>query len=176
MKVKEIASAFIALFKDGDDAISNLKLQKLLYYAQGFSYQRFNHSLFDEDIEAWDDGPVVYDVYKHYQSCGRDPIRVSDSVHLPPIIERLVLDVAREYGQYTTSKLVSMTHRAGTPWAKTYVYGKKRNVIPKSLIADYFSSTEPILESLDIESLFSNNDSKLISEKTIIPLSEWDYE
>lgn len=44
-----------------------MKLQKLLYYVQGFHIAVFNRPLFNEDIEAWMYGPVVPAVYEYYQ-------------------------------------------------------------------------------------------------------------
>ncbi len=41
------------------ELMSNMKLQKMLYYQQGFHIAYFNTPLFDEDIEAWMYGPVV---------------------------------------------------------------------------------------------------------------------
>ena len=38
------------------DVMTNLKLQKLLYYMQGFHLAVFDTPLFDEDIEAWQYG------------------------------------------------------------------------------------------------------------------------
>ena len=46
------------------DTISNLKLQKMMYYRQGFHLAYFGTPLFDEDIVAWQYGPVVPSVYK----------------------------------------------------------------------------------------------------------------
>ena len=41
------------------ELVSNLKLQKLLYYVQGFHLAVFGEPLFEEEIEAWMYGPVV---------------------------------------------------------------------------------------------------------------------
>lgn len=50
-----------------EEPISNLKLQKLLYYMQGFHLAYFDTPLFDDDIEAWMYGPVVPCVYNHFK-------------------------------------------------------------------------------------------------------------
>ena len=50
-------------------SLSNLKLQKLLYFVQAYFLIKFNEPCFAEDIEAWDFGPVVpvaYHVYKRF--------------------------------------------------------------------------------------------------------------
>jgi uncharacterized phage-associated protein len=48
---------------DAGDAISNMKLQKLLYYAQGFALAILGNPLFPEDFEKWTFGPVLPVVY-----------------------------------------------------------------------------------------------------------------
>lgn len=176
MRARDVAYAFVNLFKDEDEGITNLKLQKLLYFAQGFSYQRFDLPLFDDDIEAWDNGPVVYEVYKRYQSCGSEPIRVYESVSLSPENERLILDVAREYGQYTSTKLVGMTHRDGSPWRKIYSHGEMRNVIPKKLIEDHFKSSEPILKEFDFSEIYNDAELVDLTKNDTISLEDWVYE
>ena len=176
MKAREVAYAFVNLFKDDDEGITNLKLQKLLYYAQGFSYQRFKAPLFDDEIEAWHNGPVVYEVYKRYQSCGSEPIRVYENVDLPSDTERLILDVAREYGQYTSTRLVNMTHKDGSPWKQRYVRGEMRTIIPKDLIEQYFISSEPTLKEFDFSEVYRDAEVLDLTKGDRISLEDWVYE
>ncbi|MDR3205074.1 MAG: DUF4065 domain-containing protein [Deltaproteobacteria bacterium] len=76
--VFNVANYFIVATKcdceDGlnDDVMTHLKLQKLVYYAQGFSMVFNNEPLFDRDIEAWEHGPVCADLYNKYKKykCG----------------------------------------------------------------------------------------------------------
>ena len=111
-----------------------MKLQKLLYFAQGISFQRFDAALFPDEIEAWDFGPVVNNVYQKYKSYDREPIRDSEDIPVSADEESLLLDVAREYGKYTTWTLVDMTHKKGSPWAECYIEGQNHTVIPQSTI------------------------------------------
>ena len=62
--VKDIAQLFIQL-GDGDD-VTNLKVQKLVYYAQGFYLALNGKPLFNNDIKAWAHGPVVPELYQEY--------------------------------------------------------------------------------------------------------------
>ncbi|HUZ03805.1 MAG TPA: type II toxin-antitoxin system antitoxin SocA domain-containing protein, partial [Acidobacteriaceae bacterium] len=55
----DIAKYFIASFQKKNKAISNLKLQKLLYYAQAWHLALYGSPLFSDSIEAWVHGPVV---------------------------------------------------------------------------------------------------------------------
>ena len=49
--------------QNAGDTISNMKLQKLVYYAQGFALAITGKPLFQEDIEAWEHGPVAPALY-----------------------------------------------------------------------------------------------------------------
>ncbi len=74
-----IAKAIIKLSEpEVGDNVSNLKLQKLLYYSQGFHLALFNRPLFEEDILAWEHGPVVREVYRRYSRFGSGAIPVPE--------------------------------------------------------------------------------------------------
>lgn len=76
--VIEIANKIIANTDSNQgETISNLKLQKLLYYMQGFFIAVFDKKLFDDTIEAWQYGPVVRNAYLHFKDFG------SNSISLP---------------------------------------------------------------------------------------------
>jgi uncharacterized phage-associated protein len=64
-KALDIANKILAKASssDSEELISNMKLQKLLYYQQGFHLAYFGTPLFDEEIETWMYGPVVPAVY-----------------------------------------------------------------------------------------------------------------
>jgi uncharacterized phage-associated protein len=73
---KEISNYIVSYFStiatnsiEGD--LTNLKLQKLLYYCQINSLKKYKTPLFDDVIEAWDYGPVISSVYKQYKPFGR---------------------------------------------------------------------------------------------------------
>ena len=156
---RDVANYLIYLMNDSCDDLSNMKINKLLYYAQGHSYQRTGHPLFADPIEAFDHGPVVFDVYQKYSGARNNAIKEYDKTCLENLTDdekELLLDVAREYGKYTASALRIMTHKPGSPWDITYRYGAMHNVIPEEMIADYFMSKEPVLRSL--EQSFSDDD------------------
>lgn len=120
--VFDVADFFIQIANQSeDDQMTNLKLNKLLYYAQGTFLARTGNPLFQSEIEAWPLGPVVPEVYHKFKVCGKNPIisvveEVSRSKFSNEEFE-VLLDVMREFGQFTGSALVTMTHKAGTPWS-----------------------------------------------------------
>lgn len=69
-KAEDQAAFLIAYSAKQSCPISNLKLQKLLYFAQCYALISENRKLFDEPIEAWAFGPVVPDVYILYKQYG----------------------------------------------------------------------------------------------------------
>lgn len=102
------------------ELMSNMKLQKMLYYEQGFHLAVFGTPLFEEDIEAWMYGPVVpavYEVYKDYGYNGIDPGKVEE-VTLSDREQALFDEVYKVYGAYSAIGLMNMTHRE-SPWANT---------------------------------------------------------
>ncbi|MBC6455939.1 MAG: DUF4065 domain-containing protein [Hormoscilla sp. SP5CHS1] len=67
----DVANYFLAQQDESaGDLISNLKLQKLVYYAQGFHLAIYVRPLFTEAIAAWTHGPVVPELYEYYQKYG----------------------------------------------------------------------------------------------------------
>ncbi len=62
--------------------VSNLKLQKLLYYVQAEFVRWFNKPCFDDPIIHWRHGPVVESVYQKYKAYGSDNILDKESKYL----------------------------------------------------------------------------------------------
>ena len=120
----------------GAEYISNLKLQKLLYYAQGTFLAITDEPLFDDPIEAWTHGPVVPAVYHEYKHFDDRGIELENGFDLPAFTSdesELLLEVYNEFGQFSAWKLRNMTHQE-TPWKIT----PKGEVIRIDIIKDYF--------------------------------------
>ena len=49
------------------EGITNLKLQKVLYFVQAYYLAKLNRPLFPDNIEAWEYGPVIPSVYRKYK-------------------------------------------------------------------------------------------------------------
>jgi uncharacterized phage-associated protein len=124
---------------DAADLVSNLKLQKLLYYQQGFHLAYFGHSLFEEDIEAWQYGPVVPSIYNHFKTYANKGIEYyEDTITLTgPHEESLFHEINRIYGAYSAIGLMEMTHRE-MPWRTTAV--GVGNVISKNKLKTFFKT------------------------------------
>lgn len=117
------------------DFISNLKLQKLLYYAQGIHLALYGEPLFGDSIVAWQYGPVVEAVYQEYKSNGADGIKEfkNPEENFSDTEENVLQFTQKAFGQFSAWKLADMTHEE-TPWKETEI----NKVIPLSKIGKYF--------------------------------------
>ncbi len=135
----DIAKYFITLpSPEQEDCITNLKLQKLLYYAQGFHLAMFDKPLFPEPVEAWKLGPVVpeiYQIYKQYQSAFIPQPEHFNPEKYEKKIQELLDEIYQRYGKYTAPALMDLTHQE-TPWKETSI-GEE---IPHSLMKTYFET------------------------------------
>lgn len=129
------------------EGITHLKLQKLLYYAQGISLGMYGKPIFKEKIEAWQHGPVVREVYGHFSKFGRNNIEISMNDESEKILNKIennrevseVLNLTYDnFAIYTAWQLRQLTHEDNTPWditQKTKGLGKE---IDNQLIKEYF--------------------------------------
>lgn len=136
---KQVAEYFLCLTdSDVGDLISNLKLQKLVYYAQGFHLAMYDKVLFDEPIVAWEHGPVVEELYHDYKQYGNQAILQPDAFDESIFTEEqltLLKEVYEVYGQFSAWKLRNMTH-SERPWLET----DKNSVISIELMRDFFKN------------------------------------
>lgn len=128
--------------------ITNMALQKTLYYVQGFSYAFYRTFLFTEDCEAWIHGPVYRDIYRRYSNYCFDPIDSADESAVSSLSgeEKLLLDsIIRHVCCYSGKTLESFTHTE-TPWvsARTGLPAdaSSNRIIPKQSIGEYFTSVK----------------------------------
>ena len=102
------------------ELMSNMKLQKMLYYQQGFHLAFFGEPLFDDPIEAWMYGPVVPSVYEHFKKYGSQgiPPETEEDIALKPEEQALFDEVYNVYAAYSAVGLMNLTH-SESPWAST---------------------------------------------------------
>jgi uncharacterized phage-associated protein len=136
----DVADYFLSLVDEEEgDLISNLKLQKLMYYAQGFHLAMYDKPLFSEPIEAWEHGPVIRALYSKYAAYGANPIPNPDSIDFIKLndeTKEFLNEVYNTFGQYSAWKLREMTHDE-TPWSMAFVEGESNIISPDSL-KEYF--------------------------------------
>ncbi|MDP3764471.1 MAG: DUF4065 domain-containing protein [bacterium] len=121
LRAQKIADYFLWKASNEKKAITNKKLQKLLYYAQAWSLVLRDKKLFNEKIEAWVHGPAVRDVYFEYKNFGFGPIvkNVSseDIAMISQEIKNFLDQVWSVYGKKDAAYLEYLSH-SEIPWQK----------------------------------------------------------
>lgn len=116
--------------------ISNLKLQKILYFVQAqFLVSISNNTpCFSDPIEAWDFGPLVPSVYHHYKVYGSAIIPSDKNDPLLPIYQRisesdkkLINYMIDQIADYSASTLMQVIHNQD-PWGNAYVQGQNNTI------------------------------------------------
>lgn len=154
-KIKDVARLLVLLAQERDgDLMTQLRLQKMLFFVQGWHLARHGVPLFDAPIQAWELGPVSTEIRSEYFQCKNQGIEIpedeKENVQLAEISKlelETILDVFNEYDKYSTGTLVNMTHMS-EPWKKHYDKATKCHVIPVDDIRDFFSK-QPKLSGMD---------------------------
>ena len=117
--------------------VSNLQLQKILYFVQKESLLYDGEPIFADEIEAWQFGPVVPNVYFHFSGFGAMPIVMEyETPEFEEEEEELIDDVVARKKMLYPWDLVEETHKTGGAWDQIYRDGRgNRQVIPLRLIA-----------------------------------------
>ena len=129
---------------DEGDIISNLKLQKLLYYAQGIHLTKYDEPLFEDEIVHWPHGPVVISVYKEYKIHGTQALPIPEVIKNISSFSNTYKDSIRltynNYGRYSAWVLSQKTHQED-PWKNT----NQDEIITKEAIKNFFKVELPRL-------------------------------
>lgn len=158
---RAVANTLLTRAKElGINDITPMKLQKLIYYSHGWYLAFLEMPLIKEEIQAWKYGPVIQDIYSEFKDCGMAQIdRLATEISFEngdlelfrPIVDdtdedaiKILSEVLRVYGKFTSVQLSNMTHSDGTPWsmvANKYKDELPKNIeIPNSLIKECFKS------------------------------------
>jgi uncharacterized phage-associated protein len=150
-----IANFILDLYDPQEFGISNLKINKLIFFLHGFFRSKFDRRLIRNHFEAWDNGPVVRVVFDEFKVNGREPIshkaHIFDHIESKYIEARYDLQSPEEreylervlayYVKFSAGQLVELTHRPGGPWHRARtgdVSARLRDRIPDGWIDDYF--------------------------------------
>jgi len=150
----DVARCLLFLAKDKNIEITNLKLQKLLYFCEAYYMCVTGEPhMFEEDFNALTFGPVVLKVYNKYKTWLSFPIEVDDEDNCmifeisPENNEKYketISSVLEKFGPLKASQLVALTHMNGSPWDEVW---KKNNetsdygingIIPKEKTKEWF--------------------------------------
>jgi uncharacterized phage-associated protein len=116
----DCARYFIHRAQDDGQPITNLKLQKVLYYAYAWYLTDNRSRLFGDEIQAWRHGPVIPNVYFEYRRFGWEPITIAGPVpELPPGVRSFLDEIWDDFGRESAVVLRQMTHQE-TPWVDAW--------------------------------------------------------
>jgi uncharacterized phage-associated protein len=149
-----IANEFLTRAQAERRPLTQMQLQKLVYLAHGWNLAVNGSELIEDEIEAWDYGPVIRKLYNVLAKYGNEkitkPIKWSDDYSVPADQtdvaaeeldpkEKAVIDkVWEDYRGFEAFQLSALTHEPRTPWAKSYEKCRNR-AIDNNLIWDYFA-------------------------------------
>ena len=128
--------------------VTNMSLQKLLYYYKALGYLFYKKDLLQEECEAWVHGPVFVNIYEKYKGFGQEIIRNEfqeiDFEQLLSVEERKLCDyVLGNFAIYNGSVLREFTHRE-RPWIEAREglgeYTRCTNIIRDVSIWEYFNA------------------------------------
>lgn len=145
----DVGKYFIHLANQDKKAITNKKLQKLVYYSQAWSLVLNDKKLFKDHIEAWVHGPAVRSLYVKYKNFGFSPIVEEvdvSSIKLSKGDKELLGEIWNVYGKLDAGYLEMLTH-SEKPWQDArsglQSYENSENEItPKSMKSFYSEKLE----------------------------------
>ena len=132
--------------------MTTMKLQKLVYYCQAWSLVWDEEPLFDEKIEAWENGPVVpalYESHRRRYKISQSDVTEGDSNLIKTHASQCeTIDAVLEfYGDRSAQWLIELSH-SERPWLETRgelkPFEKSSREIAHGVMADYYSG---LLES-----------------------------
>lgn len=128
----DIGRTTVRLSLDNSLWLTNLKLQKLLYFAWIEYFRTEKKALFDDDFEAWKYGPVVPSVYYDFWQYAGSTIAFAKtpSVDVDQSTKDFLLKMLEEYKDCDAYELIDRSHKTAA-WKDNYVTGMKRK-IPRS--------------------------------------------
>lgn len=122
---------------------SNLKIQKLLYYVQGFSLVLLGRPAFEDEMEAWMHGPVVPEVYHALKDHGSNDIKpdVKDAREtcVDEELAELIDEVFSVYAKHSAWHLRNLTHEED-PWLNRYAKDRQSEKITHDDLIAFFPS------------------------------------
>ncbi|WP_242264153.1 type II toxin-antitoxin system antitoxin SocA domain-containing protein [Bacillus cereus group sp. BfR-BA-01400] len=146
--VRQVANFFLNLSEENTEwAVTHLKLQKLVYYAQAWFVTLYPNEepLFNEQIEAWVHGPVCRELYNQHRAAGYRTLFLGEDEEVP-VFEReeelrAVAAVWETYGNKDGKYLEALTHNED-PWLQARGdlrdYDHATNIIPIETMRDYY--------------------------------------
>lgn len=137
MNIMNVAKHVINRCLEIGKPISNLQLQKILYFVEGEFYQKQGYWLTDAKFYAWQFGPVNKEVYSEYCVYGGGRIYERESDLVDNETRDIIDPIIDKYAKMSASDLVRLSHHKGGAWEKAYD-GNNNTEIKKIYIQNEF--------------------------------------
>ena len=131
----------ISLFNEGNKPITQLIVQKLMYFFEAYYMNKENKDkLYDCPFKAWTFGPVAMPLYEKYRCFGSSKIFLTDKEinegnNICDKKKEILKEIYVFFGDYTAMQLVNLTHMQCSPWYRKWeenncriVYGDESNI------------------------------------------------
>lgn len=152
---RDIANCILDIADKSGTPISNMAINKLIYFLNGWYLADFERELCFDKFEAWEHGPVLPKVYHSFKSFGKNSIatraeRFNPSTRLWYYQDYKFTDdelgyidfVFKSYVSMSAVSLSKMSHVEEGPWdlVRNPRNGEvfPKGIIPSKLIRDYF--------------------------------------
>lgn len=160
-KIEEVALYVI----NKTEEITNLKLQKTIFFIQQWYLSFFRIPLFVEEAEAWRHGPVYPSLYHKYKKYGKAPLdkcQIEHFVHLSEEEIKFIDSVGGIFLDYSVDFLVRLSHEE-LPWKQAME--EKNNYLSNGQNVNVVISKESMLEcASSIQAKYNIYDSSVILE------------
>lgn len=141
-----VANAFLRLARDEGHSLTNMQVQKLVFFAHGVHLAGFGEPLIHEHPRAWTFGPVIPELYEALRKYGSkdvtEELKADDQIE-EKSAERAINATWKAYKGYSASQLSKISHIKGGPWDSVWNCeegGGRFGVIPDRIIREYYSS------------------------------------
>ena len=122
----------IECYKRHNKSITNLELQKLMYFLEALYMVAMDEDyLYEENFTAWNFGPVNREIYDKYKKFGSNPIVLDEEILINPINQHFVENLFILFKDFTAAALVNLSHSEGSPWYE--IYKKNNGNIPRDV-------------------------------------------
>jgi uncharacterized phage-associated protein len=159
-EARKVCNFILANFDAVEFDITNLRINKLLFFIQVAALRRMPDGLIRNHFEAWQFGPVIRPVFDAFKLYKEGPITApaeyldyaSDKRMPVPFDDireehrQIICTTFLSYSRFTTGQLVSLSHEPNGPWDIVYrahlADPTASPRIPNQLIRRHFAGEE----------------------------------
>jgi uncharacterized phage-associated protein len=131
--VRSVANFVLDLAEKNGVGVSNLSINKIVYFLHANYLVQFDKPLVSAKIEAWEFGPVFRELYREFKAFGEGPIqgrayridprtgeRELCSYEFSPDDSAFLTSICEDYLAMSLKKLLDMSHVKGGPWDQVW--------------------------------------------------------